>query len=64
MNNEKKLKVTGKYGSFEFSETACPYNENAHGEQVVTCKESIRRQIINAGKEDMMNLFCFSEEIE
>ena len=58
MNKEKKLIVKGKYGPLEFSDTAHPYNENAHNEQVETCVESIRRQIIESGKKEMINGNC------
>ncbi len=44
MEKKKTLFVTAKYGSLEFSETACPYNENVHDEQVEDCIESIVRQ--------------------
>lgn len=64
MNKEKTLTVTGKYGPLEFSETACPYNENAHSEQVEACVKSIYRQISDSGKEEMINAFHISEQIE
>lgn len=57
MEKKKTLFVTAKYGSLEFSETACPYNENVHDEQVEDCIESIVRQIDEAGKEEMTDAF-------
>ena len=57
------LKVTAKYGSLEFSETASPYNENAHDEQVETCVESIRQQIADAGRAEMMDAFQLTSEL-
>lgn len=57
MKKEKKLLVTAKYGSLEFHETASPYNKNAQGEQVETCVESIRQQIADAGRTEMMDAF-------
>ena len=54
---EKTLLVTAKYGSLEFSETAWPYNENAHDEQVETCVESIHQQIADAGRSEMKDVF-------
>jgi hypothetical protein len=57
MGKEKTLLVTAKYGSLEFCKTAWPYNENAQDEQVETCVESIRRQIIDAGRAEMMDAF-------
>ena len=63
MNKEKTLFVTAKYGSLEFHETASPYNKNAHDEQVETCVESIRRQIIEAGKAEMMEAFQLTSEL-
>ena len=63
MSKEKKLLVTAKYGSLEFHETAWPYNENAHDEQVETCMESIRQQIVNAGHTEMMDAFQLTSEL-
>lgn len=63
MAKEKKLLVTARYGSLEFQETAHPYNENAHNEHVETCVESIRRQITDAGREEMMNAFQVTSEL-
>ena len=57
MNKKKMLLVTAKYGPLEFSETASPYDENAHDEQVETCLESIVRQIDDAGKTEMLDAF-------
>lgn len=60
---EEKLVVTAKYGPLKFSETARPYNKNAHDEQVETCLESIARQIDNAGKVEMTDAFAIEEKI-
>ncbi len=63
MEKKKRLLLTAKNGSLEFSETAWPYNENAHDEQVETCLESIVRQIENAGKAEMLDAFRLQEQI-
>ncbi len=63
MEKEKLLKVTAKYGSLEFHETARPYNENVHDAQVDDCVKSIRRQIIEAGKAEMMDAFQLTSEL-
>ncbi len=63
MNKEKTLLVTAKYGSLKFSETVSPYNQNAQDEQVETCVKSIRRQIIDAGRAEMMNAFHLTSEL-
>ena len=63
MEKEKMLKVTAKYGSLEFSETARPYNENVHDAQVGDCVESIRRQIIDAGRAEMIDAFQVTSEL-
>ena len=63
MEKEEKLVVTAKYGPLEFSETARPYNENAHDEQVESCLESIARQIDDAGKAEMTEAFAIEEKI-
>lgn len=63
MEKEKLLKVTAKYGSLEFCETAWPYDENAHDEQVETCLERIARQIDDAGKAEMADAFAIEEKI-
>ncbi len=63
MDTKKKLLVTAKYGPLEFSETARPYNENAHDEQVESCLESIARQIDDAGKAEMTEAFTVEEQI-
>lgn len=63
MNKEKTLLVTAKYDSLEFHETAWPYNENVHDAQVEDCLESIRRQIIEAGREEMMDAFQLTSEL-
>lgn len=60
---EKTLLVTAKYGPLEFQETAWPYNENAHDEQVEDCVESIRQQIIDAGRAEMMDAFQLSGKL-
>ena len=63
MEPKKKLLVTAKYGPLKFQETAWPYNENAHDEQVETCLESIARQIDDAGKTEMTETFTVEEQI-
>jgi hypothetical protein len=63
MEKEKSLKVTAKYGSLKFSETASPYNKNAQDEQVETCLESIAQQIDDAGKAEMTEAFTVEEQI-
>ena len=63
MEKRKSLLVTAKYGSLVFSETASPYDENAHDEQVESCLESIARQIDDAGKTEMLDAFTYSEKI-
>lgn len=63
MKKEKTLLVTARYGSLEFSETACPYNENVHDEQVEDCIESIVRQIADAGRAEMMDVFQLSRKL-
>ena len=63
MEKEKLLKVTAKYGSLEFYETAWPYDENAQVEQFETCHESIARQIDDAGKAEMADSFAIEEKI-
>lgn len=63
MEKRKSLLVTAKYGSLVFTETARPYNENAHDEQVDDCLESIRQQIDDAGKTEMLGAFIHTEKI-
>ena len=63
MNKEKTLLVTAKYGSLEFHETVWPYNENVHDAQVEDCVESIRRQITDAGRAEMMDAFQLTSEL-
>lgn len=63
METKKKLLVTAKYGTLKFSETARPYNENVHDEQVETCVESIRRQIAEARKTEMKDAFQLTSEL-
>ena len=63
MEKVKKLLVTAKYGSLELHETAWPYNENVHDAQVEDCLESIRRQIIEAGRAEMMDAFHLTSEL-
>ena len=63
MTENKNLLVTAKYGSLKFSETASPYNKNAQDEQVETCVESIRQQIIDTGRAEMMDAFQLTSEI-
>ena len=61
MEKKEKLVVTAKYGSLNYSETATPYNENVHDEQVEDCIESIRQQIIDAGKAEMLDAFIVQD---
>lgn len=63
MEQEKKLKVTAKCGSHEYSEIARPYNKNVQDEQVETCVKSIYRQIADVGKEEMMDDFQLTREL-
>lgn len=63
MEKRKSLLVTAKYGSLEFFETARPYYENAHDEQVETCLKSIARQIDDARKTEMAEAFAIEEKI-
>ena len=63
MEIKKKLLVTARYGTLEFHETVWPYNENAHDEQVETCMESIRQQIADAGRTEMMDTFQLTSEL-
>ena len=63
MTKERTLLITAKYGSLKFSETASPYNKNAHDEQVETCVESICHQIADAGREEMMDAFLLTSEL-
>ena len=63
MKEKKKLLVTARYDSLKFSEIASPYNMNAQDEQVETCVESIRRQIIDAGRAEMMDAFQLTSEL-
>jgi len=61
MTKRKKLQVTAKYGSLEFTEIAWPYNENAHDGQVETCVDSICQQISDAGLAEMIDAFDFQK---
>lgn len=63
MEKEKSLKVTAKYGSLKFSETASPYNKNAQDEQVETCVDSICQQISDAGLAEMMDTFQLTSDL-
>ena len=63
MEKEKTLLVTAKYGSLEFHETAWPYNVNVHDAQVDDCMKNIRRQIIDAGRAEMMDAFQVTSEL-
>lgn len=63
MNKEKKLLVTAKCGSLEYTETASPYNKNVQDEQVETCVKSIRRQIADEGSAEMMDAFLLTSEL-
>ena len=57
MKKRNSLLVTAKYGSLEFSETAWPYNEKAHNEQIEDCIDGIVQQIVDAGREEMLDAF-------
>ena len=63
MKKKLKLLVTAQYGSLKFSETASPYNRNAQDEQVETCVKSIRQQIIDAGRAEMMDAFQLTSKL-
>ena len=63
MEKEKTLLVTAKYGSLEFPETAWPYNENVHDAQVEDCVKSIRQQIADAERAEMMDAFLLTSEL-
>ena len=63
MEIKKTLLVTAKYGPLEFPETAWPYDENAHDEQVETCLDSITQQINDAGKAEMKEAFVLTEKV-
>lgn len=63
MTKEKTLLVTAKYGPLEFSETAWPYNENAHDEQVEDCLKSIARKISDSERAEMMDAFLLTSEL-
>lgn len=57
------LKVTATYGSLKFHETAWPYNENVHDAQIEDCVKSIRQQIADAGRAEMMDAFQLTSEL-
>ena len=63
MEKEKLLKVTAKYGSLDFSETARPYNENVHDDQLESCLKSITQQIKDAGRTEMTEAFAVEGKI-
>ena len=63
MKKRKSLLVTAKYGSLDFHESAHPYDENAHDEQVETCVDSICQQISDAGLAEMMDTFQLTSEL-
>ena len=63
MKKEKALLVTAKYGSLEYPETAWPYDKNVHDAQVEDCVKSIRRQITDDGKAEMMDAFQLTSEL-
>lgn len=63
MEKEKKLHVIARYGSLKYQETAWPYNENVHDAQVEDCVESIRQQIIDAGRAEMIDAFQLTSEL-
>ena len=57
MGKIKKLLVTAKYGSLEYSEKAAPYIPSVEEEQARSCAESITQQIIESGRAEMLNTF-------
>lgn len=57
MGKIKKLLVTAKYGSLEYSEKAKPYIPSVEEDQARSCAESITQQIIQSGKAEMLNAF-------
>ena len=57
MGKIKKLSVTAKYGSLEYSEKAAPYIPSVEEEQAKSCAESITQQIIKSGKAEMLDAF-------
>ena len=57
MRGKKKLLVTAKYGSLEYSEKAVPYIPSAEEDQAQSCAESIAQQIIKSGKAEMLDAF-------
>lgn len=63
MDKLKTLLVTAKYGTLVFQETAWPYNENVHDAQIEDCAKSIRRQIIDVGRAEMIDAFQLTSEL-
>lgn len=57
MELKKKLLVTARCGSLEFSEIAEPYIPSAEEEQARSCAESITEQIIESGNEELLDAF-------
>ena len=57
MESKKKLLVTAKCGSLEFSEIAEPYIPSVEEDQARSCAESITEQIIESGNEDLLDAF-------
>ena len=57
MGKIKKLLVTAKYGSLEYSEKAKPYIPSAEEDQARSCAESITQQIIESGRAEMLDAF-------
>ena len=57
MESKKKLLVTAKYGSLEFSETAEPFIPSVEEDQARSCAESIVEQIVESGKAEMLDAF-------
>lgn len=63
MKTTKTLFVTAKYGSLIFSEHAYPYDPFNHSFQEESCKQSIIRQIVKAGRSEMLDAFMWTIEI-
>lgn len=57
MDSKKKLLVTAKCGSLEFSEIAEPYIPSIEKDQARSCAESITEQIIESGYEELLDAF-------
>lgn len=59
----KTLTVTASNGIQTFSETAHPYNENAHDEQYDSCVDSIHEQMKKAGVYETRESYVFTDSI-